>query len=107
MGLAGGSIEENGNVGILGNEFWELSFLLRNVSKTWQTKQNRTLGSLRTTFPHHFRIIFASFSYCSHRIAPQSSTSVAGRGFRGFRVSLLKICDFGIAKVFSKKEKHS
>ena len=37
MGLAGESIEENGEVRILGNQLGELSFLSRNVSKTRQT----------------------------------------------------------------------
>ena len=35
-GLAGGSIEENGKVGILGNGLEEFSFMSKNVSKTWQ-----------------------------------------------------------------------
>ena len=37
MGIAGESIEENGEVRILGNQLRELSFLSRNVSKTRQT----------------------------------------------------------------------
>ena len=78
MGIAEGSIEENGEVGILGKELSDLFFFVKKRIKNLANLAQSHLGELThnifAPFLHHFRIIFAPHRTAVVNFGSQSRT---------------------------------